>query len=82
VLERLLEYRMGWKYSAKTIQNSLSLFNAALLPNSNIYHVTYYDAVVKEILETLGIDISRKFLQQSDIRRIFGETKKKVYEGQ
>ena len=37
--------------------------------------------IVDTILKTLDIDISRKLLQQSDIRRIIGQTKKKDYEG-
>lgn len=80
VLERLLELQLGWKYSAKSIQQSLSHFNAVQLANSNIYQVAYYDVLVDTILKTLDIDISRKFLQQSDIRRILGQTKKKDYE--
>jgi len=81
VLERLLELQLGWQYSAKSIQQSLSSFNALQLANSNIYQVAYYDVIVDTILKTLDIDISRKFLQQSDIRRIIGQTKKKDYEG-
>ena len=80
VLERLLELQLGWKYSAKSIQQSLSRFNAVQLANSNIYQVAYYDVIVDSILKTLDIDISRKFLQQSDVRRILGQTKKKDYE--
>ena len=81
VLERLLELQLGWNYSAKSIQESLSSFNALQLANSNIYQVAYYDVIVDTILKTLDIDISRKFLQQSDIKRIIGQTKKKDYEG-
>ena len=50
------------------------------MDNSNIYQISYYDIVIKEILTTLGIDVDRKFLLQSDIRRIVGKTKKKIYE--
>lgn len=81
VLERLLELQLGWQYSAKSILRSLSRFNALQLANSNIYQVAYYDVIVDTILKTLDIDISRKLLQQSDIRRIIGQTKKKDYEG-
>ena len=80
VIERLLERSLDWKYSAKQIQRSLSSFNAVQLDGSNIYQVSYYDAVVNDILESLGINVKRKFLLQSDIRRIVGETKKKTYE--
>lgn len=80
VIERLLEFRMEWKYSAKQIQHSLSSFKAVQLDGSNIYQVSYYDAVIQDILNALNINARRKFLLQSDIRRIVGETKKKTYE--
>lgn len=80
LLERILELRMDWKYSSKTIQDSLAGFNATLLPKSNVYLLTYYDLAVQEILKTFDIDISKKFLLQNDIRKIIGKTKKKSYE--
>ena len=80
VIERLLERQMGWKYSAKRIQEALSSFNATQYPNSNIYQITYYDEVIKEILSTLGINIKKKFLLQGEIRKLIGFSKKKDYE--
>ena len=80
VLERLLEFRMNWKYQARQIQRSLSSFSAVQLDGSNIYQVSYYDAVIQDILNALHINARSKFLLQSDIRRIVGETKKKTYE--
>ena len=80
VLERLLEKQLGWKYSAKTIQESLSSFSAVQLDNSNIYQVSYYDAVIDEILKTLDIPIQKKFMTQNEIRTLIGQTKKKDYE--
>ena len=80
VIERLLEYRMNGKYSSKQIQKSLSSFSAVQMDGSNIYQIYYYDIVIKDIFNNLGINVNKKFLLQSDIRRIVGKTKKKVYE--
>ena len=80
VIERLLEYRMNGKYSSKQIQKSLSSFSAVQMDGSNIYQIYYYDIVIKDVLNNLGINVNKKFLLQSDIRRIVGKTKKKVYE--
>lgn len=77
VLERVLEKHIGWKYSASTIQQSLSSFNATQLDGSNVYQISYYDCVVDEILKTLGINVTKKFMQQGEIRKLIGETKKK-----
>lgn len=80
LLERILELQMNWKYSAKTIQESLSSFNAVQLINSNIYQVSYSDNIIKQILETIDLDITKRFMSQEAIRKIFGNTKKKNYE--
>ena len=76
VLERLLEYKLNWKYSAKSIQESLSSFNAVNLTGSNIYQISYYDGLISEIMKTLEIDISKKFITREELRKIFGSTKK------
>ena len=76
VLERLLEYKLNWKYSAKSIQESLSSFNAVNLTGSNIYQISYYDGLISEVMKTLEIDISKKFITREELRKIFGSTKK------
>ena len=80
ILERLLEKELHWKYSAKTIQESLSSFNAIKLANTNIFQISYYDKVVEEILKVLDIPLTKKFMKQLDIRKLIGQTKKKDYE--
>ena len=77
VLERILECQLGWKHSAASIQQSLSKFNAVQLMGSNIYQISYYDTLIKEILETMDIGISKQFLLQSDIRKLMAKTKEK-----
>ena len=76
VIERLLEYKMNWEYSGKTIQNSLSKFNAILLPNSNVYLLPYYDSVIKKLFDNMEININKRFLTQINLRKIIADTKK------
>ncbi|HPD69932.1 MAG TPA: IS1634 family transposase [Rectinema sp.] len=76
VLERVLEYTMDWKYSAASIQYSLSHLNGQQLPNSNVYLFSYYDQIIRDIEKTFNIDLSRKFLRQIDIRMLLAQTKK------
>jgi len=76
VLERLLEFNMQWKYSAASIQESLSSFNAVQLPNSNAYLLPYFDLVTSTALDTHNINCKKKFMTQLDIRKLFGATKK------
>ncbi len=76
VLERLLEYKLEWKYSSRSLQKSLSSFNAVNLADSNIYQVSYYDSIIKDVVETMELGITEQFLRQSDIRKIMGQTKK------
>ena len=47
------------------------------MDGSNIYQISYYDIVIKKVLNTLGINVNKKYLLQSGIRRIVGKTKKK-----
>jgi transposase len=75
ILTRFLEYRLGWKYSAKRIMTSLSRCNGSLLPNSNVYMFNYYDEVLDEIGKTMHLDFSKVFKKSSDIRTLLARTK-------
>lgn len=79
-LERLLESELKWEHSAKSIQNSLRRLSGPMLPDSNIYLFTYYDEVIRDIEEVTGLNLSRKFMTQLDVRKLLGESKKKDYE--
>lgn len=80
VLERLLEMQLGWKYSARTIQESLSSFNAVQIAETNIYQLPYYDIAIHDIMNVLDIPFDKKFMTQEKIRKLIGNTKKKDYE--
>ncbi len=75
VLERLPEYKLNLRHSSRSIRESLKKFNAVNLEGSNIYQVYYYDLIIKDIMETMEIDIKKRFLMQNDIRKVMGMTK-------
>lgn len=72
---RILQYRLNYKYSVSAIVKSLKKVTCSLL-NANIYHFDYFDRIVSDIGETLGIDFSQKYLQLGEIKKILGNTKK------
>ena len=76
LLTRLLEYRLGWKHSAKSLQDSLKRATGVKIPNSNAYLFSYYDQVLEDVGANLGLDFSKQILTQKSIRSMLAETKK------
>ena len=76
LLTRLLEYRLGWKHSAKSLQDSLKRATGVKIPNSNAYLFSYYDQVLEDVGANLGLDFSKQILTQKSIRAMLAETKK------
>ncbi len=76
VLERLLERKLGWKYSSRTIQESLSSFNALNIYNSNIWQITGENEVAKEAYRAHGIEMPGRNIRQERLRSIFSSAKK------
>lgn len=75
VILRLLEYRLKGKYSAARISESLSLASGSYLADG-FYHFNYYDDLLEDIGNELGIDYSRKYLKLGEIRKMLGDVKK------
>ena len=75
VLLRLLEKRGKGKYPAPRILESLRRSSCSLL-EQNIYMFDYYDEILADLGEDLGIDFSRKYRTSGDIKKIIGRTKK------
>jgi transposase len=74
-LIRLLEKRLGGKYSASQLVDSLSRACCANI-SENKYMSFYFDDTLKDIGNALGIDFSLKFRTLQDIKKLIGETKK------
>jgi thiol-disulfide isomerase/thioredoxin len=75
VIARLLALCLGNKYSIPRIVESLNKSSGSRL-EENWYVFDHADEVTKAITETLGVDLSRKYLKLGDIKKILGATKK------
>ena len=75
VIARLLALRLGNQYSISRIIESLNKSSGSRL-EENWYVFDYADEITKAIAETLGVDLSRKYLRLGDIRKILGAAKK------
>ncbi|MDC7236623.1 MAG: hypothetical protein PQJ45_02485 [Sphaerochaetaceae bacterium] len=76
VILRLLEYRLGWKYSSKKLARSMKLASGTLI-ESGYYAFDYYDEILEKLGNELDIDFSKKYLKLNEIKKIIGKTKKK-----
>ena len=77
VVARLLQRRLGGKFSIASIADSLSKASCTKL-EENWYVQDYSDDIIAALKDELEIDLSRKYLQLGDIRKILGATKKEA----
>jgi hypothetical protein len=63
------------KYSITKLLESLKK-SACTIADENIYLFHYYDEVLRDIGEKVGIDFSRKVMSLGEIKKILGDTKK------
>lgn len=75
VIARILEKRLGGKFSIARMISSLISASCSLL-EENWYLCDYADEVTEAIRDELGIDLTRKYLRLGDIKKIMGDTKK------
>ena len=75
VLVRLLEKKVEGKHPVPRILESLKRSTCSLL-EQNLYLFDYYDHVLSDIGDALGIDFSRKYRPVGDIKKIIAGTKK------
>jgi len=75
VIARLLQKRLGGKFSITSIANSLSKASCTRL-EQNWYVQDHYDDLIIALKDELGVDLTRKYLQLADIKKILGATKK------
>ena len=76
VIERVLEYRLGYNISTKQIAASLSSINGVQLPNTNAYMFSYYDDALDKIGKEFGIDFAWVFRRAIDINSMIAKLKK------
>jgi len=75
VLVRLLEKKLDGKHPVPRILESLKRSSCSLL-EQNLYLFDYYDEVLVNIGEALGVDFSRKYQTTGDIKKIIAGSKK------
>ena len=81
VIARLLQRRLGGRFSIASIANSLSKASCTRLVE-NWYVQDYSDDVIIALNDVLGIDLSRRYLQLADIKKILAAAKKADYTSQ
>ena len=74
-IARILELKMGRKYSIGKLLNSLSNAQCTLL-QQNYYLFDYYDEILKEIGIVTDIDFSKRIRTLGDIKKMLADTKK------
>lgn len=75
VIARILEMKMGHRYSIGKILESLDKSECTLL-KANHYLFDYIDDVLQDIGDKFGVDFSYRSRTLGDIKKIFANTKK------
>lgn len=75
VMTRLLEKKLGNKYSIHKIIESLKNYNSIPIEH-DICIQNYTDEIIDELKNIFNIDFSRKYLTLSEIKKIFYSNKK------
>ena len=78
VIARLLQRRLGGKFSIGAIADSLAKASCTRL-EENWYVQDHCDDVINALNEVLGIDLTRKYLQLGDVKKILAATKKVTF---
>ncbi len=74
-ISRILEMQLGNKYRSGRILKSLSKAECSLL-QQNYYAFDYYDEVLKDIGNVIGIDFGKRIRTLGDIKNCLAATKK------
>ncbi len=75
VIARLLVLRLGNKFSIPKIVESLNRASGSLF-EENWFVFNHADEITRSVGETLGVDLSRKYLKLGEIKKILGSTKR------
>jgi len=81
LLLRLIEYRLGWKFSAERIVEAMREATCVSL-DDNHYLFHYADEVTDAINAEFHTDFGRRVMSLGEIRKSLGETKKQPNGGQ
>jgi transposase len=73
---RLLGKRLGGKYTPEQIIESLKRYQSCLVKD-NVFRLTYYDPLIRDIGDALNLTLNRRFLKMGGIRQLVANSKKK-----
>lgn len=73
---RLLCKQLGGKYAPEQIIESLKRYQSCLVKD-NVFRLTYYDPVIRDIGNALNLTLNRRFLKTGEIRQLIANSKKK-----
>lgn len=74
-IARILEMKLGHKYSSGRILDSLSKAECSFI-QQNYYLFDYYDEVLKDIGDVVGIDYAKRVRTLGEIKKVLADTKK------
>jgi len=75
VIARLLQYKVGNKFSVGKIMESLNKVSCSHV-EQNLYLFDYCDEVTEAVGSAIGIDFGLKYMKLGEIKKILGEVKK------
>jgi len=74
---RLIGKRLEGKYSPEQIIKSLRKYQSCFVKD-NVFRVTYYDPVIRDIGSTLNLTLNRRYLKPGKIRQLIANSKKRT----
>ncbi len=72
---RLLDKNLKGKHSPEQIISSLKKYQACLIKD-NIFKLTYYDSIIRDLGNALKLPLNRRFLTTGDIKQLVADSKK------
>lgn len=76
LLLRLLCKRLDGAHCPEQVVGSLRQYRACFIKD-NVYKVTYYDEILRDIGSALDLQLDRRFLRSGDMKQLVAKTKKK-----
>ncbi len=73
---RMMERFIGKKYTMNQLLRALRLFGMNDI-GYDVYAVTYYSQILTDLNLSLGLNFNQKVYERKDLKRCFGETRKK-----
>jgi hypothetical protein len=74
---RLLCKRLDGKYAPEQLIQALKKYQVCFVKD-NVFKVTYYDQIIKDIGDALNLPLNRRFLRTGDIKQLVADSKKKI----